>query len=114
MNVLGSNFNILKIIPPSKISQKGSHSKKKQSLIPSLISSDDKENFNCTSPVRSFCPATPRKSILKQDSGLLTCPVSATKPIGLSGMKFFPFNRVRIFPQNRSQSEDVPMKRQCN
>jgi hypothetical protein len=95
MNVLGSNFNILKIIPPSERSQKGNRSKKRQSLIPSLMSADDKENYNCTSPVRSFCPATPGKSILKQDSRLVNCPVSATK---LHGIKFSPFNKVRIIP----------------
>lgn len=94
MNVLGSNFNILKIVPPTQREQKGNRNKKRQALITPL-ESENKENYCCVSPVRSVCPATPVKSILKQDSRSENCPVSATK---LHAIKFSPFNKVRVIP----------------
>ena len=94
MNVLGSNFNILKIVPPTEREQKGNRNKKRLALI-TPIESENKENYCCVSPVRNLCPATPVKSILKQDSRSENCPVSATK---LHGIKFSPFNKVRVIP----------------
>jgi hypothetical protein len=94
MNVLGSNFNILKIVPPTEREQKGNRNKRKQPLIPS-IEIDNKENYCCPSPTQFKFPVTPSKSILKQDSRSENCPVSASK---INGIKFSPFNKVRIIP----------------
>lgn len=91
MNVLGSNFNILKIVPPN---QNGNKKTKRGPLIPPL-DYDDKENYNCVSPIRNNCPGTPGKSILKQDSRYETCPPSASK---LQNISFSPFNKVRVIP----------------
>ena len=93
MNVLGSNFNVLKMMPPSK---KGGKNKKRQPLIPIVSSeSEDKENYCCVSPVRINCPGTPAKSILKQDSKFEHCPPSATK---MQNISFSPYNKVRVIP----------------
>ena len=91
MNVLGSNFNILKIVPPNK---NGNMKKRRGPLLPP-IDFEDKENYNCVSPVRNNCPGTPGKSILKQDSRYETCPPSASK---LQNISFSPFNKVRVIP----------------
>ena len=93
MNVLGSNFNVLKIVPPSK---RGGKNRKRQPLIPVVSSdSDNKENYCCISPPRNNCPGTPAKSILKQDSRFEKCPPSATK---MQNISFSPYNKVRVIP----------------
>lgn len=93
MNVLGSNFNILKIVPPTERELKGNRNKRKPSL--QSIEIDNKENYCCRSPTQLKFPVTPSKSILKQDSRSENCPVSASK---MNGIKFSPFNKVRIIP----------------